>query len=142
MINVNNMKATNIMMQNKNFNIAIIKSNKDSSYIGKISNMIKDLFIIGCPIARGMLQKDLETNNNIQVKYYKSNNSIPEFNFNLKGMNKKIVFNNKFSEKLLNKLQQAIKFKTDEPYLTKSDKLDSKITSLNEPTLLIFIEST
>jgi len=117
------MTPTNMMMQNKNFNIAIIKSNNGLPYLGKISNMIKDLFIIGCPIARGMLQKELETNNNIQIKYYKSNNSIPEFNFNLNGMNKKMVFNNN----LLNKLQQAIKFK----------KVDN-----NDPQLLIFIEST
>ena len=122
-INVSNMTPTNMMMQNKNFNIAIIKSNNGLPYLGKISNMIKDLFIIGCPIARGMLQKELETNNNIQIKYYKSNNSIPEFNFNLNGMNKKMVFNNN----LLNKLQQAIKFK----------KVDN-----NDPQLLIFIEST
>jgi len=119
-INVMNVTSTNKMIETNNFNIALVKSNKNSPYIGKISNMIKDLFIIGCPIARGMLQRDLETNNNIQIKYYKSNNSIPEFSFKLNGMNKNMVFNNI----LLTKLRQTVEFKID------------------NPRLLIFVEST
>jgi hypothetical protein len=122
-VNVMNVTPTNKMIENTGFHIALVKSNKNSPYIGKISNMIKDLFIIGCPIARGMLQKDLETNNNIQIKYYKSNNSIPEFSFNLNGMNKNMVFNTK----LLTKLRQTVEFK----------KIDN-----NDPQLLIFVEST
>lgn len=126
-VNVTNIIPTNRMMENKDFNIALVKSNKNTPNIGKISNMIKDLFIIGCPIARGMVQKDLETKNNMQIKYYKSNNSIPEFSFNLHPqrfkMNKNMVFNNN----LLNKLLQNVEFK----------KMDN-----NDPRLLIFVEYT
>jgi hypothetical protein len=122
-INVMNVIPTNKMIENDGFNIALVKSNNNTPPIGKISNMIKDLFIIGCPIARGMVQKDLETKNNIQIKYYKSNNSIPEFSFNLNGMNKNMVLNNN----LLTKLRQNVEFK----------KVDN-----NEPQLLIFVEST
>jgi hypothetical protein len=122
-VNVTNIIPTNKMMENKDFNIALVKSNKNTPNIGKISNMIKDLFIIGCPIARGMVQKDLETKNNMQIKYYKSNNGIPEFSFNLNGMNKNMVFNNN----LLNKLLQTVEFK----------KVDN-----NDPRLLIFVEYT
>ena len=122
-VNVMNVTLTNNMIENTGFNIALVKSNNNAPHIGTINNMIKDLFIIGCPIARGMVQKDLETKNNIQIKYYKSNNSIPEFSFNLNGMNKKMVFNNK----LLTKLRQTVEFK----------KVDN-----NDPQLLIFVEST
>jgi len=122
-INVMNVIPTNKMIENDGFNIALVKSNNNTPPIGKISNMIKDLFIIGCPIARGMVQKDLETKNNIQIKYYKSNNSIPEFSFNLNGMNKNMVFNNN----LLTKLRQNVEFK----------KVDN-----NDPRLLIFVEYT
>jgi hypothetical protein len=79
--------------------------------------MMKNLFIIGCPIARNMLQKDLETNNNIMIKYYKLNENIPEFNFNLKDINKEMIFNNNLLDKL--------KFKTQN----------------NKNRLLIFVES-
>jgi hypothetical protein len=122
-VNVTNVTPTNKMIENDGFNIALVKSNNNTPHIGKISNMIKDLFIIGCPIARGMIQKDLETKNNMQIKYYKSNNSIPEFSFNLNGMNKNMVLNNN----LLTKLRQNVEFK----------KVDN-----NEPQLLIFVEST
>jgi hypothetical protein len=122
-VNVTNVTPTNKMIDNTGFNIALVKSTKNAPHIGKISNMIKDLFIIGCPIARGMVQKELETKNNIQIKYYKSNNGIPEFKFNLNGTNKNMVFNNN----LLNKLQQTIEFK--------------KVNN-NDQQLLIFVEST
>ena len=118
-VNIQNLKLNDKSFSlGEDLNVAIISTNDKSQLSNEsykdIINKTKFLFIIGCPIARGTVQKELESTNNIKIKYYKSNEMIPEFTFILAGENKNMVFNkillNKLKFKKINDKSQLLIF--------------------------------